>query len=240
MVSGKSRRGRPASKVCLEDLVSFFDWPNVKVSQPEAAKTLGISLTTLKQICRRLGFPRWPYKRPLGWANSRCGKERGATLKRKHQERAGACASPTPTRTPPARPFAGLNHEVTSAFSAYRGGFVAPQAQAGAAGAQDLRGLLSALTREDLGSSGAALAALRGTIPQDDGRLDALARDHLTLSYLTGARGIAGLDLLQLALVPLSTAVAEDLNPAASSLFPEVSGPVPGETLDSLPVTPRA
>lgn len=32
-VSGKNRRGRPASKVCLQDLVSFFDWPNVKVSQ---------------------------------------------------------------------------------------------------------------------------------------------------------------------------------------------------------------
>ena len=215
--------------MCLEDLVSFFDWPNVKVSQPEAAKTLGISLTTLKQICRRLGFPRWPYKRPLGWANSRCGKERGATLKKKHQGRAGASASPTPTPTPLARPFAGLNHEVTSAFSAYRGGFVAPQAQAGAAGAQDLRCLLSPLTREDLASSGCALAALPGTIPQDDGRLDALARDHPALSYLAWARGMTGLDLLQLTLLPLSTAAVKDLHPAASSLFPEVSGPVPGE-----------
>ena len=30
--------------------------------QPEAAKQLGISLTTLKQACRRLGLARWPYR----------------------------------------------------------------------------------------------------------------------------------------------------------------------------------
>ena len=32
--------------------------------QPEAAQILGISLTTLKQVCRRLGVTRWPYRRP--------------------------------------------------------------------------------------------------------------------------------------------------------------------------------
>ena len=48
-------RGRPASKVDLKCLVERFGWPDVKVSQPEAARMLGISLTTMKQVCRRLG-----------------------------------------------------------------------------------------------------------------------------------------------------------------------------------------
>jgi len=50
---------RPPSKVNIEDLQMLFEKP-----QPEAAKTLGISLTTLKQVCRRLGVSRWPYRRP--------------------------------------------------------------------------------------------------------------------------------------------------------------------------------
>ena len=33
------------------------------VPQPLAAKELGISLTALKQICRKLGIVRWPYQR---------------------------------------------------------------------------------------------------------------------------------------------------------------------------------
>ena len=51
-------RGRPPVKVDLEELQSKFDRP-----QPEAAQALGISLTCLKLVCRRLGLKRWPYRR---------------------------------------------------------------------------------------------------------------------------------------------------------------------------------
>ena len=53
--SSQLTRGRPASKVDLKCLVERFGWPDVKISQPEAARILGISLTTMKQVCRRLG-----------------------------------------------------------------------------------------------------------------------------------------------------------------------------------------
>jgi len=46
-------KGRPPAKVHVETLKTMFDRP-----QPEAAKELGISLTTLKQVCRRLGMHR--------------------------------------------------------------------------------------------------------------------------------------------------------------------------------------
>lgn len=39
--------------------------------QPDAAKALGISLTTLKQVCRRHGMFRWPYRRPCKRPSSR-------------------------------------------------------------------------------------------------------------------------------------------------------------------------
>jgi len=34
------------------------------MQQAEAAKRLGISITALKQVCRKLGITRWPYHRP--------------------------------------------------------------------------------------------------------------------------------------------------------------------------------
>lgn len=54
-----SARGRPPAKVDVEMMKRMFGMP-----QPEAAKALGVSLTTLKQVCRRLGLQRWPYRRP--------------------------------------------------------------------------------------------------------------------------------------------------------------------------------
>ena len=58
---------RPPSKVDIEQLQMLFEQP-----QPEAAKRLGISLTTLKQVCRRLGVSRWPYRR----SSKACKKSR--------------------------------------------------------------------------------------------------------------------------------------------------------------------
>ena len=60
---GPPLKGRPPTKVDLACLQARFNWPNVSISQPAAAKELGISLTTMKQVCRRLGLRRWPYKR---------------------------------------------------------------------------------------------------------------------------------------------------------------------------------
>jgi len=54
----QATKGRPPAKVAMEDLKALFDRP-----QPEAAKALKISLTTLKQVCRRHGLHRWPYRR---------------------------------------------------------------------------------------------------------------------------------------------------------------------------------
>ena len=49
---------RPPITVDLDSLKPLFHLP-----QPEAAKKLGISLTSLKMTCRRLGVNRWPYQR---------------------------------------------------------------------------------------------------------------------------------------------------------------------------------
>jgi hypothetical protein len=56
---GPCSRGRPPAVVDVEKMKQMFGKP-----QPEAAKALGVSLTTLKQVCRKLGLQRWPYRRP--------------------------------------------------------------------------------------------------------------------------------------------------------------------------------
>ena len=38
---------------------------NSKVDEPEAARELGIALTTLKHACRKIGIRRWPYSRKV-------------------------------------------------------------------------------------------------------------------------------------------------------------------------------
>lgn len=52
------RRGRPSTIVGKSDIVALYNLP-----QPEAARSLGISLSALKNICRRVGISRWPYQR---------------------------------------------------------------------------------------------------------------------------------------------------------------------------------
>jgi hypothetical protein len=53
-----ARKGRPPVKVDVGAVRALFNVP-----QPVAAKSLGISLTALKQLCRKLGVARWPYQR---------------------------------------------------------------------------------------------------------------------------------------------------------------------------------
>lgn len=51
-------KGRPPVKVSVETIEAMFCMP-----QAAACKVLGISLTALKQVCRKLGITRWPYQR---------------------------------------------------------------------------------------------------------------------------------------------------------------------------------
>ena len=51
-------KGRAPLKVDMAAIQALFGRP-----QSDAAKEIGISLTALKQICRKLGIQRWPYQR---------------------------------------------------------------------------------------------------------------------------------------------------------------------------------
>jgi hypothetical protein len=51
-------KGRAPLKVDMSAIQALFCRP-----QSDAAKEIGISLTALKQICRKLGIQRWPYQR---------------------------------------------------------------------------------------------------------------------------------------------------------------------------------
>jgi len=53
------QRGRKPVSLELATVEAKFELP-----QPEAAKELGISLTSLKLVCRKLGLKKWPYRRP--------------------------------------------------------------------------------------------------------------------------------------------------------------------------------
>jgi len=52
-------KGRLPVNINLQTIQTMFCMP-----QPEACKALSISLTALKQVCRKLGITRWPYQRP--------------------------------------------------------------------------------------------------------------------------------------------------------------------------------
>ena len=70
-------KGRLPVSFDLRTVGAFFSMP-----QAEAAQELGISLTALKQVCRKLGVVRWPYRRP---------KKRGSLSK---DAAAGSCLHP--------------------------------------------------------------------------------------------------------------------------------------------------
>lgn len=56
--SAVSCRGRDPVNLGYDVLEPLFELP-----QNAAAKSIGISLTALKQVCRKLGIERWPYRR---------------------------------------------------------------------------------------------------------------------------------------------------------------------------------
>lgn len=225
----------------LEALVTLFDWPNVRVSQPEAARTLGISLTTLKQICRRLGFPRWPYKRPLGWAAGRTKDKDRGHIPKKSCARSGADANtasiapsspPPPSSTavlPTIAPGAALGVAQVPPFLSgcgRIGAFAEQQPLFG--GLQDVQGLLSVLSRQDLGQGGAVSGAAVNSV--GGGNFDMFGRDPLALQSAGGGGngpvGIGDLDLLQLALLS-SIPQPAAMKPSAC-LYPQPSLPISG------------
>jgi hypothetical protein len=61
--TGRQRRAPLA--FTLEAIEQYYNVP-----QADAANELGVSVTTMKQICRRLGIDRWPYQRPCHVAGS--------------------------------------------------------------------------------------------------------------------------------------------------------------------------
>ena len=56
-----TRRGRTRHPLefTLHTIEPYFELP-----QAHAARMMGVSVTTMKQICRRLDIERWPYRRP--------------------------------------------------------------------------------------------------------------------------------------------------------------------------------
>jgi hypothetical protein len=211
--------------------------------QPEAARTLGISLTTLKQICRRLGFPRWPYKRPLGWAAGRTKDKDRGHIPKKSCARSGADANtasiapsspPPPSSTavlPTIAPGAALGVAQVPPFLSgcgRIGAFAEQQPLFG--GLQDVQGLLSVLSRQDLGQGGAVSGAAVNSV--GGGNFDMFGRDPLALQSAGGGGngpvGIGDLDLLQLALLS-SIPQPAAMKPSAC-LYPQPSLPISGNS----------
>ena len=56
--AGTPAKGRPAMQLGYSAVAALFD-----MTQAEAAQRLGISITALKGVSRKLGISRWPYKR---------------------------------------------------------------------------------------------------------------------------------------------------------------------------------
>ena len=84
-------KGRAPILVSYQAIASFFGQP-----QNDAARQLGISLTTLKQVCRKLGLTRWPYMRPCKSASAK--RMREAARAAKHaQAKAATSAKAEPS-----------------------------------------------------------------------------------------------------------------------------------------------
>jgi hypothetical protein len=96
------RKGRPPVKVDETAIRALFVLP-----QPLAAKALRISLTALKQVCRKLNIPRWPYQRggtqqlavedvPRVAVGSRYGSETSTASTHKDTSRTNSSGSSIP------------------------------------------------------------------------------------------------------------------------------------------------
>ena len=119
----ESKKGRPPARVDVERLRTMFGMP-----QPQAAQALGISLTTLKQVCRRLGLSRWPYRRPCkakkaGLSYLHGGSSNASSTLISHRA-APSLAAPQPTRylTPSSAVQTGMDHTACMGRKGQHGG----------------------------------------------------------------------------------------------------------------------
>lgn len=103
----RPRRGRQPVAIDLAAVRSKFALP-----QQQAAQQLGISLTSLKQACRKLGLTRWPYRRASRTLSHGALKPSGKEAspdQEGHRELSGQVAAqrlaPMQQRLAPLRPF---------------------------------------------------------------------------------------------------------------------------------------
>eukprot|EP00960_Hanusia_phi_P049316 759490-Hanusia_phi.AAC.5 len=85
-------KGRDGIRLGYEDITGLFH-----MRQTEAAKYLGISLTTMKSVCRRVGITRWPYSRQRDRANSPCSTDSASSDEAGHSHDAPShdCSFPS-------------------------------------------------------------------------------------------------------------------------------------------------
>eukprot|EP00960_Hanusia_phi_P041166 754869-Hanusia_phi.AAC.2 len=65
------KKGRLPLTIDMSVIESLYTIPQV-----EACKILGISLTAMKQLCRKLGLDRWPYRRPCTKGRTRIRRKK--------------------------------------------------------------------------------------------------------------------------------------------------------------------
>jgi len=62
---GATRQSGAPLVLTKQDITGIFP-----LSQPDAAARLGVSITSLKKVCRKIGIDRWPFRRKLGLVTS--------------------------------------------------------------------------------------------------------------------------------------------------------------------------
>jgi hypothetical protein len=83
------QRGRKPIAIERSTFEAVFHMP-----QPDAAKQLGISLTSMKQVSRKLGLTKWPYRRQCKLASK--GKGKVKSTAHTHTADVGTPRSPQP------------------------------------------------------------------------------------------------------------------------------------------------
>jgi hypothetical protein len=150
--STQTEKGRPPLRVDMESIKPLFNLP-----QKDAAKALGISLTALKQVCRKLGVDRWPYWRRKKGSKATGGDGRAEDSSRQAAEGGlgGAGASGT------LAPRLGSGH-LTPGVGEAAGGKSSPQTDAPGALESAAAAVLMAVSA---GAARAAASTSRSHIP---------------------------------------------------------------------------
>jgi len=92
-------KGRSPMLLSYQAVASLFGRP-----QTDAALRLGISLTSLKQVCRKLGVLRWPYTRPRKAASAKKRMQAAEAAQTKAEESDSSDASHLSAETTHASP----------------------------------------------------------------------------------------------------------------------------------------